>query len=287
MIESDIQPLKLLEAAPYTFKNTISVYKITALLLLCGCLNGLTAEIGRSLHEQGLNSVAGLFGVGFYFPAIIGIAFSRIWSENYAQENVWPSGLIIISACVFCIMILVPSSLVSWLAVGLFAVIIFLKNTGDAKIGAGLFAALALCAIWTNFGFKVFVTPLTNLDTILVQKILQWIGYSVERSQNILTQVSGFKVIILADCSTWKGLPLEILSFISVCIFGGAAVKSKRIWVATLIMIPLMIILNLVRLSLISLSPELHETVHGDTGRSIFDVVRVTAIFMTALFIVQ
>ncbi len=267
-------------------EKKLSAQKVIALLLVCGSINGLIAEIGRSLQEQGLNSVAGLFGVGFYFPAIIGIAFNIIWADK-SQPDKKPSTPVIICACLFSAMVLVPSSLVSWLAVGLFAAIVFVKYSNDIKIGAGLFAALAVCAIWTNFGFKVFVTPLTNLDTILIQKILLFLGYIVERNENILTQMSGFSVIILSDCSTWKGLPLEILSFFAVCIFGGASIRSRRIWTATLIMIPLMIILNLARLSLISLSPELHETVHGDVGRSIFDVVRVVAIFMTALFIVQ
>ena len=267
-------------------EKKLSAEKITALLLVCGCLNGLIAEIGRSLQEQGLNNATGLFGVGFYFPAIIGIAFSKIWADNSEHDKAL-SPLVIVSACLFCAMVLVPSSLVSWLVVGLFATMVFVKYSNDIKIGAGLFAVLALCAIWANFGFKAFVTPLTNLDTILIQHILQFLGYIVDRKENILTQVSGFSVIILSDCSTWKGLPLEILSFFAVCIFGGSSVKSKRIWLATIIMIPVMIILNLARLSLISLSPELHETVHGDVGRSIFDVIRVTAIFMTALFIVQ
>ncbi len=267
-------------------KKSFPIHKITALLLICGCLNGLVAEIGRNLQEQGLNSAAGLFGIGFYFPAIMGVAFSKIWAEN-DQSVKSHAPLTIFCIGIFCAMILTPSSLVSWLAVGLLAGIFFFNYQHNAKIGATLFAALAVCAIWTNFGFKIFVIPLTNLDTVLIQHILQFFGFVVERNENILTQISGFSVIILSDCSTWKGLPLEILSFIAVCIFGGASVGSKRIWVATLIMIPLMIILNLARLSFISLSPEWHETVHGDTGRSIFDVLRVIAIFTTALFIVQ
>jgi hypothetical protein len=265
----------------------LSISFIAGLLLVVGSINGLIAEIGRSLQEQGLNSAAGLFGIGFYFPAIICIAFSKMQVESSSTSIHFQKNIVALASCLFCVLILVPSSLVSWLGVGLYAIIISFICRNDAKIGAVLFAALALCALWTNFGFKLFVTPLTNLDTILIQWILEFFGFAVQRNENILTQVSGFSVIILADCSTWKGLPLEILSFISVCIFGGASLRSKRVWTATIVMIPLMIILNLARLSLISLSPELHETVHGDLGRSIFDFVRVSAIFAIALFIVQ
>jgi exosortase/archaeosortase len=265
----------------------LSISYIAGLLLLVGCINGLIAEIGRSLQEQGLNSAAGLFGIGFYFPAIICIALSKMQSESSSASTPFQKNIVMLASCLFCMLILVPSSLVSWLAVGLYAASISFLCRGEARTGAILFAALALCALWTNFGFKLFVTPLTNLDTILIQWILEFLGFTVQRNENILTQASGFSVIILADCSTWKGLPLEILSFIAVCIFGGASLRSKRVWTATIVMIPLMIILNLARLSLISLSPELHETVHGDLGRSIFDFVRVSAIFAFALFIVQ
>ncbi len=265
----------------------LSISYIAGLLLLVGCINGLIADIGRSLQEQGWNSAAGLFGIGFYFPAIICIAFSKMQAETTPLNTVFQKNIIILSSCLFCALLLLPSSLVSWLAVGLYAAIISFMCKGEARVGAGLLAALAVCALWTNFGFKVFVTPLTNLDTILIQQILEFLGFIVQRNENVLTQTSGFSVIILADCSTWKGLPLEILSFIAVCVFGGASLLSRRVWTATLIMIPLMIVLNLARLSLISLSPELHETVHGDLGRSIFDFVRVTAIFAIALFIVQ
>jgi hypothetical protein len=265
----------------------LSISFIAGLLLVVGSINGLIAEIGRSLQEQGWNSAAGLFGIGFYFPAIICIALSKMQTESSSISTPFQKNIAVLTSCLFCVLILVPSSLVSWLGVGLYATIISFMCRNDAKIGAILFAALALCALWTNFGFKIFVTPLTNLDTILIQWILEFIGFVVQRNENILTQASGFSVIILADCSTWKGLPLEVLSFIAVCIFGGASLKTKRIWTAVIIMIPLMIILNLARLSLISLSPELHETVHGDLGRSIFDFVRVSAIFAIALFIVQ
>jgi hypothetical protein len=269
-----------------TSKN-LSILYIVGFLLLIGCVNGLIAEIGRNLQEQGWNSASGLFGIGFYFPAIICIAFSKMQVEISPSIPPFQKNIIILSSCLFCFLILIPSSLISWLAVGLYALTFSFICRGDARVGTGLFAALAICALWTNFGFKIFVTPLTNLDTILIQYILEFFDFVVQRNENILIQASGFSVIILADCSTWKGLPLEILSFIAVCIFGGASLRSKRIWTATLLMIPIMIILNLARLSLISLSPELHETVHGDLGRSIFDFLRVTVIFAIALFIVQ
>jgi Transmembrane exosortase (Exosortase_EpsH) len=272
-------------AIPSSKSSSLSSLHISSLLMLCGCINGLIANIAHSWNEQGLNSASSLFGVGFYFPAIICIAFTRMYYCNQAIEKM--TNITLGFSALYFISVLAPSSLVSWLAVGLYGSVLTFQHKKDARIGAILFVALAICAIWTNFGFKAFVVQLTNLDALLIQHILKLMGYAVERSQNVLTQTSGFSVIILADCSTWKGLPLEILSFIAVCLFGGASLQSRRIWIAVILMVPLMIILNLIRLSLISLSPDLHATIHGDIGRSIFDVARVAVIFATAIFIVQ
>ncbi len=254
--------------------------QLVGLLLLGGCLNGLIAEIARNWHEMGWAAAGGLFGIGFYNPAVMLVAFSHIIAPQDSKPL--PQASAALALVSFCLLVLVQSSLFAWLAVLLYGSLYALTGRGSVRIGAALFAALGLCSIWSDFEFKFFVTSLTNLDAALAQNILQFFGFVVERHDNVLTQASGFSVVILTDCSTWKYLPLEILAFIAVSLFGGANIRSRKLWVATLAIIPLLILINLARLAVISVSNDLHQTVHSDIGRNIYDFMRVSIVFALA-----
>ena len=272
-------------ALPDLSKIEIPPILIVRLLLLGGCLNGLAVDMGTSWQEEGVGGIFHLFGIGFFSPIIIGIA---LWKMGQGAMIIGPGleRVLLYGVPAFAILVLLPSSTVSWLAVALFALALSATGRDNLRFGAALFLGVALSALWLNFGAKLLIEPLTTLDAIITQHTLGLIGIHATRSGNILTQDSGFSVIVLADCSTWKGLPLEILSFIAVSTFAGANLKARRFWISAALVTASMVLANIIRLVLISLTPELHAALHGDEGKNLYDFARMMIIFVTAFWMI-
>ena len=135
----------------------LSVHNILAILLAGGCFNGLMAEMGESWTVTGLDSLTNLFGIGYFYPIIIGVAGWNIWQMQSGALQRHDIALITLGGLMFAAVVLVPSSLAAWGAVGGFALVLALLLRGTARQGAMMFVALAVCALWMDFGFKLYV----------------------------------------------------------------------------------------------------------------------------------
>lgn len=264
--------------APITQPKRLALpFVALAILLVGGCLNGMMADIGESAQRDGWGAAVHLFGVSLFVPIIAAIG---LWLMREQQS--WPRYLFL-AAPLYAILVSLPSSAASWAALALFAGLIAATTRGKTRLGAWLFVGLALSSLWIMIGFKFFVEPLTLLDSWLTFKLLGALGFVVERSGNILTQASGFSVVILADCSSFKGLPLALLSFIALAMFFGAELRDKRLWQTLALALVLAIVINILRLTLLSLSPELHASIHSDTGKGIYDMMLTFVILALTL----
>jgi|GEM_PF-6536773 len=257
----------------------LSVHNILAVMLVAGCFNGLMAEMGESWTLTGLDSLVNLFGIGYFYPIIIGVAGWNIWQMQSEALQRHDIALITLGGLMFAAVVLVPSSLGSWVAVGVYALVLALLLRGTARHGAMMFVALAVCALWIDFGFKLFVGPLTVLDTIMTEHVLHLFGVDVTRLENVLTRANGFSIVVLADCSSWKDMPLVILAYATLVKFTATASPLRKFWQGLLMVFMLTLLINLARLALISLSLDLHTLIHDARGRNIFDMARTLVVF--------
>jgi len=79
--------------------------------------------------------------------------------------------------------------------------------------------------------------------------------------------------VILADCSSFKGLTLALLSFVALATFFGADLKTPRFYRSFALAVTFVVLINIFRLALLSLTPEMHSAIHSDTGKGIYDML--------------
>ena len=242
---------------------------MAALLLAGGCLNGMIAQAESNWRIEGAVTLIQFFGFGFFVPFSIYVAMKLL---NDGGDALPPRSLGL-AALIYAATVLVPSSLVSWLSVALFATWIAWHAPLKPRIGALLFLALALVMIWTSAGVKLFIDRVTAFDAWMLQHLLMLLSFDIQRNGNLVTAASGHNVVILLDCATLKRLPLGLLSCFSASLLAGRLMPARPLLLSLSLLALGLTLLNAVRLTLLSLSPQAYDLIHGDVGKSLYDAL--------------
>lgn len=247
---------------------------VAALLLVGGCLNGMISQAESNWRTEGAVTLMQFFGFGFFVPFSIYVAMKLV---NEAGDLL-PRRALGLAALVYGVLILAPSSLVSWLSVAAFAAWIAVHAPLKPRIGALLFLALALVMIWTSAGVKLFIDRVTAFDAWILQHMLMMLSFDIERNGNLVTAASGHNVVILLDCATLKRLPLGLLSCFSASLLSGRLMPARPLLGSLALLALGLTALNAVRLTLLSLSPHAYELIHGDIGKSLYDAIETLVV---------
>jgi hypothetical protein len=175
--------------------------------------------------------------------------------------------------------ILVPSSSFSWSVVVVYAVYVALRTTGRQRVGACLFAGLAVCALWTSIAAKWFAMAFTTLDASLVQKALTILQVNVEQVDNIVGRSGGFSIVIILTCATAYVLP-GLIVFLVAMAHGRGPVAYLKLSRNIVLFSAIFAAANIGRLALMASTEAIYEFAHGPIGANLFDAFQIASILV-------
>jgi hypothetical protein len=173
---------------------------------------------------------------------------------------------------------MVPSSLVSWTALFTVSALGIILDQ-PRRLVHQLPLALAVTQMWKAVGFKVLASPVVAAEAAILGTVLRAIGFDAEVAGNVIRITPEHTLILLAGCSALSDLGVILLGWTAVFMLfrPGVQVPIRRLAVvggAT-------VVLNILRLVLMSLNQDWYDLVHNGMGASVYDAV-LCAVVMTA-----
>ena len=144
----------------------------------------------------------------------------------------------------------------------------FANDGSSRKRGALILLALTVPMLWSGLIFRLFMTPILEIDASLVAWIL-----GTDRVGTIFRFADGSGyVFMLPACSSFANISLAFLCWVSVTQW------VKHPWSGTDIFWSLLactsvIAVNVTRISLMGLSPWHHKLLHNDWGAMVANFI--------------
>jgi hypothetical protein len=234
-------------------------------LYILGCANGLMGRILLSFDSDGwIGVLGGNISVIVWFACFAGV--SLVLREH--REELRSTDLAV--GVVFLILVMLPIFALSWVAVtGLSLYILLFANGGsDRRRGALILLALTVPMLWSGLIFRFFTVPLLEFDASLAAWIL-----GTDRVGNVFRFADGSgAVVVLPACSSVANISLAFLCWV------GITQWVKHPWSVTDIFWSLLactsvIAVNVIRISLMGLSPWHHDLIHNEWGNMVVNFI--------------
>lgn len=242
---------------------------LPVLVVLGAALNGFTVRIVEAIQT---GTGAGLaLGASPFELIAVGVGAYLIATAQHAELN--PPRLPVFEGAAL-LALLVPSSLFSWLVLVVYSAYLTWRTRGQARQGAMLVLALAVCAIWASILIRWFAVPLTSAEAALMTGVLSLLDGSVSAAGNLIMNGQGHDILLLARCSSASLLPMAMVAYLALVLLDGSMLERRRILTGALGLAGVLVAANWVRLSVMLISAEWYEIGHGPIGASLFDVVQ-------------
>lgn len=242
--------------------DRLTMPAVYAAVLAALFANGITQEIVVYIREHGLSAgVWNTFGLNAVLFVGLGCAIQCLRNAP-AQPLTRVDGVILPAAIA---LLMVPLSEPSWVALTLVSLRLALaRNLHPYLRAAGMIgAALAAAAFWCRFGLLLFASDLLTLDAMLVGNLLH-----LERMGNLLKVDDTFSISIQRGCSSFQGISLSILCWLSISRLAYPRVESRDLLPLALVVLSAFAV-NIVRLAVMAQGREWFELAHGDVGASV------------------
>jgi hypothetical protein len=225
----------------------------------------------EGLQPESLGSVVSdFFAVGaFQYLAWYAI-FRLLGSSNSTPTAQWRD-LLIVTA--LCLLLLVPTSRMVWLAATGVSVYLWFFNRGDAKLRAAgiILGALSVQELWGHIFFNLVALPLLRAETAVVGTVLAAARAGTMWQDNIITGPSGFGIVVYTGCSSFHNLSLAMLCWITISKLRHQTWRGRDLIGGAIVGV-VMIVLNFIRLYLMAWDVNLFEYWHNGTGAEIFAI---------------
>jgi hypothetical protein len=242
-------------------------------LYILGCANGLMGRILLGFDSEGwIGVLGGNISVIVWFACFAGV--SLMLREH--REELRSADLVV--GVVFLILVMLPMFALSWVAVtGLSLYILRFANGGfERRRGALILLALTVPMLWSSLIFRFFTVPLLEFDASLAAWIL-----GTDRVSNVFRFADGSgSVVVLPACSSFANISLAFLCWVSITQW------VKHPWSVMDILWSLLactsvIAVNVIRMSLMGLSPWHHALIHNEWGNMVanFIILGLTVAF--------
>lgn len=254
------------------------VFVWAAVILFLNYLFGIVKQIPAELIEELLTGV-GAIGI-FQYLAWYVIFRLLLSSDRLAAARL--SDFLIIAA--FCLPVFLPTSKTVWVAATGIAIYWWLFNADDAKLRAvGLvLAALAVQELWGHVLFSLVTLPLLRAETAVVGAIMEAIRPGTAWHDNVVTGPSGFGIAIINSCSSFHNLSLALLCWVAVSRLWHQIWRVRDFVFGAAIGVT-MILLNVVRLCLMSWDVDFYHFWHDGIGAEMFAVGASLTILLLSL----
>jgi len=230
-------------------------------LIAIGFLNGVSEKVLIAIDNQGFAmAIFNTFEISavVWIAAFIGV---RLLLKAVSVPNA--SFLDLAVAMVASIAILAPVPSLSWVAIsGVSAYLIFrARAPGPTLQAATILLAMTVPVFWACLLFAAVGNQILMVDALLVGWI---VGTGSEGNTVALADGSGW-LFIAASCSSLSNVSVAILCAVLFIVLSRKG-WTIRGFAVTGLACGATILINVTRIALIGLDPDLYPIVHGENG---------------------
>ena len=250
------------------------LYLAVALIALGSGYAGRAIEIG---YEKGFGAAA-LDGFGMTiveFPAMF-VAVGLLLRIG----NGPPSLAARMIAGTTLLLALTPWTPLSWIGLTLFGVLLVLRRRTSEAAGAGaILVSLCSVAYWSHVALDLLGEWVLTLDAMGTHLLVSALDSGAVRDGTLVARSSGHSLAIMAGCSSINNIAVGSL----VCLTLGRLRRpgvGRRDLLACLEATLLIFTLNVLRLSLMAISPPAYELLHHGWGVELYHVMLALAVLL-------
>lgn len=247
----------------------IKTAPLLIILLLVGISNALLRPMIAAFEAQ---STGSWLAEGFGINAVIWLGLILGLIRVIQNAGNAPSTPLAITT--ICLLLwLTPSTALAWvgLATLCLSAVLFSQRSLGANLRAGLLilTAVALREPLCQLLLKLTISPLLTLDAWLVTSVAEWINPGYRRIDNLIVNPDGFQLLILTGCTSYANLSLILLCWISLTLYFSSTWKPA-FWVHGLLLAAMSLVINILRLVVMSLDQNLYHLFHEGLGASLY-----------------
>ena len=234
-------------------------------LAAAGLANGLLNRVADAIASDGLaGAIAGTFGISALVWIAACVCVVHAWTAPRETPGRWD----IVAAWIAAAMLCIPSDVVSWMTVSGVA-LYFIKQTAPSsslRRAAVILLAITIPCFWSRIVFALLSGPILSADALLVSAVI-----GTQRTGNVFETIDGTGAIWIAPgCSSLANVSLTILCWtLFVNLYAGRRTAATTALVWCSLSAAVVIAINVGRMALVGLEPQLYDAVHGPVGGAI------------------
>lgn len=246
--------------------------KLFSIVFALGLINAMIRPVREHIIEFGfVDSLIGGFGISFivWFGIYCSFDLLRKYADQKASRNDW------VMAFITMVLLLIPSASMSWIALSVFAGYCGFFVFQSATFGRNsclIMLAIALRVPVSDICLKLSADALLQFDAMATLSLLSMVSPEAIRQGNIIIGAGGHELLIMTGCASFTNISLALLLWFTV-----VRTQILRYRAAlTFYIVPLTIIvmgINIIRLSLMTLSQEQYFFYHEGLGAEIINAL--------------
>ena len=251
-------------------RRELSANVVISSTLVIGFANAIAKPVAKVISDLGfVNALWAGFGLNAIVCSAFALATGLIYFAPLLSTN---RNLLFISYGTFAIF-MVPVASVSWLALGLFGIFVFIgyKNNPGFRAGGAIIAAAALRQPVSKATLDLFAGPLLDLDAAAASF---WISFGRSGSVldgNMLSTGRSHDLLVLSGCSSFTNLSFALLMWF--CLSMAVCKQlTARTWIAAALISIFVPVTNQIRLALMGLDQTTYNFIHDGDGVFVFEI---------------
>lgn len=259
----------------------IGRHQLYGMVLGLGIINALIRPVMVVIESQGIASVLNGFGISFVIWSSVLWSLYMLFSGPFCQatsNDVWTSILALFGFWV-------PAATVSWLVVGIVALIRKNNSVGSSQTTAA-YSVIVFVAFrdpLASLVLELFATPILYSDAYLTSSLMSLWDKSVSQTGNLISGIDGHKLLIMTGCTSYTNLSIALLGWYTWTQATYGTIRKPQ-WIAGILVVITIVTINISRLALMGIGPEIYTFMHDSDGAIIVNFLMIaTTIFITHL----
>jgi hypothetical protein len=184
-----------------------------------------------------------------------------------------------------CLAVFAGTNSMIWVAATGIAIYLWFFSAGDHKLRAAgtVLAALALQELWGPLLFNLLAVHLVRVEAAVISTLLEVARPGTAWQDNIITEPNGYRVVILAGCSSFHNLSLAMLCWLTVSRLRHQDWQARDFSIGAVIGVT-MILFNIARICLMAWSIDLYHYWHDGTGAEIYAIGASLTVLLMSLY---
>ncbi|WP_181703807.1 hypothetical protein [Chthonobacter albigriseus] len=253
-----------------------------ALVLLIGLFANahIVASYGLLLKGDFVAFATKTFGINVVALLAMYRAIQLVPQDEPLFADRWRVGLIGVCA----ILMLVPLTVASWLAVTLVGLYLTIgrRQSGTGWALGSILLGLAFSGQWARYIASIFRPYILSADAFVIG-----VFAGTGSQGNLVYSTDGSTVLqVLEACSSFSNLSWAILACVTVASFFPESGKYRLVS-AMLLSCVVVVLINTIRIGIIALDPNLYDLAHGEVGTTIAGVTGSIAALLVPYMVLR